>query len=893
AVPAAVAEELAEPATGAAPAGGVEQRVLDIVAEQTGYPPDLLDMDLDLEADLGIDTVKQAEVFATIREAYGIERDDALKLRDYPTLNHVVGFVRERTPQEAEAGAPPAADEAPATTKPAPAPLEAADDQRFPRRIPVPVLRPPLDLCVPTGVTLGEGSRVVLMPDAAGAGKALAERLKKLDAEVLTIDGAPDIETLEQQLAEWSAGGPIQGVFWLAGLDDEGPLDTLDAGARRDALHVRVKLLAAAMRALADERTFLVSATRLGGRHGYDAGGARGIFGGAVTGFTKALSQERPDALIKTIDFDDAKPKAIAETLLNETLTDPGAVEIGHAEDLRWSVGLVEQAARHDAARELTKDTVFMVTGAAGSIVAAIIDDLAAASGGTFHLLDLVAAPDPADPDLEKFVSDREALGRELADRIREKGERPTPKLVERELARIERGRAALDAIGAIERAGGQAFWHQVDLTDADKVAAAVADSGPIDVLLHCAGVEISHFLPDKPQREYDLVFDVKAHGWLNLLAALGTAGNGERRPPHTAVVFSSIAGRFGNGGQTDYSAANDLLCKSISQMRRIGDTRGVAIDWTAWAQIGMASRGSIPKMMEAAGIDMLPPEVGIPVVRRELTAAGAGTEVVTAGSLGILTQERHETGGLDVPRASAAVAEHTGPMTGTISAFARDGVLTVTTELDPTRQAFLYDHRIDGTPVLPGVMGMEAFAEIASVLVPGYKVIELADVELLAPFKFYRDEPRTAILRARLRASGDERVLAECELIGRRELRGKGEQETRHFTGLVRLARKAPSAPKASGAPVEADKQADGGVGREEVYRVLFHGPAYQVLEQAWHDNGHIVGRLAAELPADHEPPEQPMELAPRVIELCFQTAGVWELATAGRMGLPTHVDR
>ena len=77
-------------------AGEVEERVLEIIAQQTGYPQDLLDMDLDLEADLGIDTVKQAEVFATIREAYGIERDDSLKLRDYPTVNHVVAFVRER-----------------------------------------------------------------------------------------------------------------------------------------------------------------------------------------------------------------------------------------------------------------------------------------------------------------------------------------------------------------------------------------------------------------------------------------------------------------------------------------------------------------------------------------------------------------------------------------------------------------------------------------------------------------------------------------------------------------------------------------------------------------------------------------------------------------------------
>ena len=81
-------------------------RVVSLVAEQTGYPAELLDLDLDLEADLGIDTVKQAELFAQIRETYGIERDDQLKLRDYPTLNHVVGFVRDRLPQPT---APPAA----------------------------------------------------------------------------------------------------------------------------------------------------------------------------------------------------------------------------------------------------------------------------------------------------------------------------------------------------------------------------------------------------------------------------------------------------------------------------------------------------------------------------------------------------------------------------------------------------------------------------------------------------------------------------------------------------------------------------------------------------------------------------------------------------------------
>jgi hypothetical protein len=107
-----------------------------------------------------------------------------------------------------------------------------------------------------------------------------------------------------------------------------------------------------------------------------------------------------------------------------------------------------------------------------------------------------------------------------------------------------------------------------------------------------------------------------------------------------------------------------------------------------------------------------------------------------------------------------------------------------------------------------------------------------------------------------------------------------------------VRLARKPPAAPKASLSPAAQDT-GEGGVGRDSVYDVYFHGPAYQVLDRAWRDNGHVIGSLASNLPEDHEPASQPTKLAPRLIELCFQTAGLWELGTTGRMALPMHVDR
>ncbi len=103
--------------------------ILEIVAAQTGYPADMLDPELDLEADLGIDTVKQAEMFAAIRERYTIARDDTLNLRDYPTLRHVVGFVEDRIPRTEPVTAPAAAAPpapAPAPADPPPAPVAAA-----------------------------------------------------------------------------------------------------------------------------------------------------------------------------------------------------------------------------------------------------------------------------------------------------------------------------------------------------------------------------------------------------------------------------------------------------------------------------------------------------------------------------------------------------------------------------------------------------------------------------------------------------------------------------------------------------------------------------------------------------------------------------------------------
>jgi hypothetical protein len=334
-------------------------------------------------------------------------------------------------------------------------------------------------------------------------------------------------------------------------------------------------------------------------------------------------------------------------------------------------------------------------------------------------------------------------------------------------------------------------------------------------------------------------------------------------------------------------------LCKLTSSFRATRPaTRGIAIDWTAWGGIGMATRGSIPKMMELAGIDMLSPEAGIPLIRRELTAGATRGEIVVAQCLGVLMNEWDANGGLDSAALEASAyarARAQGPMIGAIAGMGLYRGLTIETILNPKVQPFLYDHQIEGTPVLPGVMGIEAFAEAALSILPGWHVAAIEEVNFLAPFKFYRNEPRALTIHAVFHSHGDA-VVADCELLGSRTLPNQAEsQVTTHFTARVRLARQ-PRAAQSSRAPGEPTSPI---IEAADIYLFYFHGPAYQVLEQAWRDGDRIVGKMAGSLPANHVPSEKATVIEPRLIELCFQTAGLWEMGAFGRLGLPHRIQQ
>jgi len=214
------------------------------------------------------------------------------------------------------------------------------------------------------------------------------------------------------------------------------------------------------------------------------------------------------------------------------------------------------------------------------------------------------------------------------------------------------------------------------------------------------------------------------------------------------------------------------------------------------------------------------------------------------------------------------------------------DGIV-VQTVLDPTQQPFLDDHRIEGIPVLPAVMGMEAFAEAARLLAADRDVVAVENASFSAPLKFYRDEPRTITVKVVVTPDGDD-LVGHAQLIAERTLVGQEKpQRTLHFAGTVRLARAAPEASRAP--PIGS---ADGAVmDSQQVYRLYFHGPAYRVVSSAWRAGDVAVAAMGEGLPDNHRPARLPLATAPRLVELCFQTAGLLQAGLEDRLALPLGV--
>ncbi len=638
----------------------ISETILLITAELTGLPAQRLDIATDMVDGLGLDQRTQTEVVTTVLESFGIPQPEDMRPSDYPTLGSLIVFVRRSRPDLSDPGLVPGGETKAAT---------AVDDGRsksrieqlvirveskavpkepttYTRYVPSPTQLPPLIECYPTGISL-TGKRVVVMADRGGVADELASQLREFSVSVLPLIAKTPIDELEQQILDWLDEGPIDGVYWLPALDVEPALPHMAIDTWRELNRRRVKSLHRIMRALYDSinhpESFLVVATRMGGMHGLGYSDVPAPLGGSVAGFAKAYKEEHRQShddqeqlargkhdqsqkdpgspVVKVIDLEvDCEPVQVANFLIDETLSDLEATEIGYVGNDRHGVTLVEISTNHEPGVALNGGTVYVITGAARRLTNDIVVDLAR-NGGTFYLLDMIAEPDRDDPRVALFRTDKKALREQLFEEIMTVVPEPTALMIDKIVKAVGREEVVLRAIESIEERGGKAHYTCIDLSDDSAVEAQLKDiyekHGRIDVLFHAAGLEISRPLPEKDPLQFDMVYDVKVDGLFNLLKA------SEAKPLKTFVVFDSMDSLNGNWGQSDSNAANELLRKFTSSLswQRSG-TRGIAISWIA----GGAGGAGPPKRR---GDSPIPTSTDFSFIRRELAASNYHGEVV------------------------------------------------------------------------------------------------------------------------------------------------------------------------------------------------------------------------------------------------------------------------
>ncbi|MDH6143388.1 acyl transferase domain-containing protein/NAD(P)H-dependent flavin oxidoreductase YrpB (nitropropane dioxygenase family) [Kitasatospora sp. GP30] len=574
--------------------------VIEVISERTGYPADMIEPDLDLEADLSIDSIKRAEIVGQLGKRLGTElgelTDDEIdELARARTTAAITTWLTTRTAQPpapaAKAGAITASTVAghePARLLFQPAPLAAPD----------PATAPPL-----------AGQRVALLGTGpGGAAQALAARLTAAGAQPLLVDG-------DHLLSD--ADGAVDAVVMLDPLSGQGA-------------PVLPGAVPALQAALARAPRQLLAARRAAPADHARADGLRGLF--------RTLAREYPDLTARLVELDPAAdpeaadPEAVAQALLGELLAPDREPVVLHTPAGRQALTLVPaplgllgstgagpagDGVAEAAALGLDREAVVLLVGGARGITARFAATLAAAARCRLELLGRTALPEGPEDPATATALDRTALRAALA-----RQGVPLPE-VERTAARLLAGREVTATLDELAALGAQARYQSVDAADPAALRQAVkevyAAHGRLDGVVYAAGVIEDKVLAEKDLESFRRVFATKAEGARTLLDALAELpGSG----PRFTVLFGSIAAALGNRGQADYAAANDALEELGARWAARTGRRALTVHWGPWAPDGAHGGMVSPELArdyERRGVRLIDPAAGSLALLREL----------------------------------------------------------------------------------------------------------------------------------------------------------------------------------------------------------------------------------------------------------------------------------
>ncbi len=809
----------------AKPASNVEPVLLAVVSAKTGYPAETLNLDMGLESDLGIDSIKRVEILAAMRE----------KLPDAPvvgpqhvgtlrTLRQIIDFLSQGGGAPAHAAKEPSTVVKAVTAEPA-APEAVIDRQAL--------FAVPYADASRAAVALPPGALVWVTDDASPASQAVAERLRArgLRAEVVAPKPASDVPA---------------GLAGLVVMAPEGKVDGrgLWSAASEAWLKDVFQLVRSAGPALKRHKTsLLVTVSRLDGAFGLGGLDGADPVAGGLAGLAKSARLEWPEVSCRALDAARQWPAA-ADLIAEETLL-TGPMELGLSP--RGRLALETRPAPALASRlPLSEGDLVVVTGGARGVTVEAALALASACRLTLELWGRSPRPEPEPAWLKGLESETDLKKAVLA----QAGGRLAPKAIEEAYRRHAANREVLRSLARLEAVGARATYRCVDLRDEKAVAAAMAEArrahGPVRALVHGAGTLADRRIEDKTPELFDAVFDTKVAGLRAMLAAVDL-------PELRAVVlFSSVSGRFGRVGQSDYAMANEVLNKAAQSLsRRLPAARVVAINWGPW-EGGMVTP-ALKKVFASEGVALLPLGGGGRHLLSELAAA-PGSDVETV--------------------VTAAAAQKAGPAA---TAFTRT--------IDVDSHPFLDSHVIDGKPVLPVAMMVEWLAHGALHGNPGLGFCGLDDLRVFKGV-ILRDGPKTIRVDAAKAVRDGSTFRVAVELLG--------EGGVPHSRATVLLSARPLTAPAAA-APVTLTPYARSAA---EAYRqVLFHGTDFHGITAIEGCSPDAIAVRVRPAPAPSAWIRQPLRSAwvaePLALDAAFQAMILWSVERRGAGCLPSAIAR
>jgi len=502
----------------------VSSKILDLLSAKTGYPTEMLDVDLDLEADLGIDTVKQAEFITEIRETFGIPRIDGLKIADFPTIKHIIGFVLEKKAQFSNV--------VDVTEKP----VHSMD---------VVVDSASVDLREAVLITFDteKTSMIPLIDELIifGGHNGLVDGFQKVmgPVPVTALEDPKEIRTRRNRLL--------------------GVINISTRSNIRTSLDRSFELFLQLAATYDDGPVFMTNIVSEDGAFGFEGPDPAGYLFGAISGAAKSFSREYPRTICRCMDIHPEAMDEHAPGIFLRSLTEDFPLETGVGKNLQLQcVRFSKPLPRMDPSTAISSDEVVLVTGGARGITAACVNRIAEQVPATFVILGRSSLSNRVETMSTFGDTEWELEKDRIIDRYKRESTIPTPVRVEKELSELRNQVEVFNNLRKFRSLGSEVIYRSVDITNPSAVNKVIEEVARlcrrVDVFVHGAGIDISKSLRSKTIEQIRSVFDVKVEGARNVLQALET----NELPPRRLISFGSIAGRFGNIAQIDYSAAND-----------------------------------------------------------------------------------------------------------------------------------------------------------------------------------------------------------------------------------------------------------------------------------------------------------------------------------------------